>query len=242
MDKRKSEDGEASYEEEGGVDTYQELISAKKARQEEEERVKAIEARLNFLKQEKLKVDKSAEEVRRKAQEILRAKARRAEELREKQLLEEEKAKELEALRGTVYEKRQEHNDRINSSKVSLLSTSQLTAQNTKEMLKELREQYAKQKEHEKVKTMEVVENVRMMKVRVDEKKKAAEKEKKEIVKKCVTTELETELAKKNELEAKLRLFEQKEKELLAYLEEANKKELSAKEEYRQAQEKDIWK
>ena len=145
MDDEESEEWDEDDDDEGQIDESVKLLEFKKARKKAEEDALALRNRIMLLEQENVKMMKKIKGTKKKAIEIMRIKNRKKEKEDEKRRLQKEK-NEIKKMKKQRIQKIKREKEKLKQSQGNINSNSMLLAQNTKNMLKTLRENYRKKK------------------------------------------------------------------------------------------------
>ena len=130
-------DEESFLSEDMEVNTaYAKLLEMKKARLAVQENAQKLENRVNLLQKEQARVQKKIEQVRRKAKDIMKIKARNEEAQRQREEAELRRQQELAEKQAKIQNIKSGNEEKINVSKFQTLVSTKALAQTNKESLK----------------------------------------------------------------------------------------------------------
>ena len=222
MPKEESEEEEdydyESSEEEEGVDESVKLLEFKKARKKAQEDAQALKNRIMLLEQENSKMKKKIKGTKKKAIEIMRIKNRKREKEDERKQLEKMKKEEELMKRQRIRQEKINREQKLNSFKKDQTSSSLIMAQNTKNMLKDLRETYKKKRVEEIQEVKRNAQAIKNIKILAKEKKRRLVKKKKKQAKQRYVKQIEKELNIKDDIQNQIEELKKRENELIVKL------------------------
>lgn len=111
------------------------LLAAKKERLKMEQAANILENRVLYLEKINGKMNKKIESAKNRAIEIMKLKKQNLEEDEAKKNFGEQKEADLKEKQQKIHEMRNEHEQKLNNSKLNFISNSMMIAKNTKESL-----------------------------------------------------------------------------------------------------------
>ena len=216
--KEEESESESNKSEDEEADESVKLLEFKKARKKAQEDAQALKNRIMLLEQENSKMLKKIKGTKKKAIEIMRIKNRKKEKEDERKRVEEFKRKQEEAKRERIRTDKKKREELMTVTKSGMNSASQIIAKNTKNMLKDLRENYKRKKQEERIEIKRNAQAIKNHKILAKNKKEQNDKKKRKEAKKRYVRQIEKELNIKDDIQFQIEELKKHENDLIMKL------------------------